>query len=95
MVNKAEFWGPGVYVTADGTYQPQVAPGSPTPPQCPVLVQAQIYQGTLHVGSSARLPLPIRGTGRFEVLYCDDKLRVFRSGSTLTVQVREALLDTQ
>ena len=45
-------------------------------------------------GQGFTLPLPIQGSGKFEVVYNDDKLRVFRSaGGSLTVQVREDVLD--
>lgn len=39
------------------------------------------------------MPLPIKGSGVFEVLYLDDELRIFRSKpDTYAVQVKEAAL---
>lgn len=62
----------------------------------PKRISVTITQGRLRLGG-VELPLPIRGSGRFEVVYLDRDLRIFRSPfppgqGTLTVQVRQAAL---
>lgn len=56
-------------------------------------MQANITSGLLHI-FGLDIPLPIRGTGQFEVLYLDEKLRVFRSGRAISVQVKQQYLET-
>lgn len=63
-------------------------------PILPKTIQANITSGLLHL-FGLDIPLPIRGTGRFEVLYLDERLRVFRSGGALAVQVKEQYLQEQ
>jgi hypothetical protein len=59
--------------------------------QLPVAVRADIRQGAAQwAGNRVAVPLPIRGSGQFEILYLDDVLRIFKSGSSLSVQVRAA-----
>ena len=59
---------------------------------CPKALQANIESGEINLWG-LKVPLPIRGSGIFEVLYLDDELRVFRSGQdTYAVQVKEAAL---
>lgn len=60
----------------------------------PKSIQANITSGNIHVWG-LDIPLPIRGTGYFEVVYLDDRLRVFRSGGALAVQVKEQYLADQ
>lgn len=50
-------------------------------------MRADIDGGLLHV-LGWDVPLPIRGSGEFEVVYLNKQLRVFRSGSAVSVQVR-------
>ncbi|GBF91172.1 metallo-dependent phosphatase [Raphidocelis subcapitata] len=86
-LNKVEFFGGGLYVTAAGTYEP-LDPSGGAGPQA---VRADIERGALHA-FGLDIPLPIRGSGRFEVLYLDDALRVFRSGNAVTVQMKRSEL---
>ncbi len=58
---------------------------------CPKSLQANISSGLINLWG-LQVPLPIKGSGVFEVLYLDDELRVFRSGLTYAVQVKEAAL---
>lgn len=53
----------------------------------PVAIRADVEQGCLHIGDSLEVPLPIRGSGTFEVLYTDGVLRIFRSQGSYAVQV--------
>lgn len=85
-LNKAEYWGGSVYVTAAGTYEPLGDSAV-----MPMAVRADITGGSLHL-FGVDLPLPIRGSGVFEVAYQDDTLRVFRSGGSISVQVRRSEL---
>lgn len=57
----------------------------------PQPVRADIASGSLHL-FGLDVPLPIRGSGRFEVAYLDRDLRVFRSGGAISVQVRKDFL---
>lgn len=57
----------------------------------PKRIQANISAGQLHI-AGLTIPLPIRGTGYFEVMYLDERLRVFRSGGAIAVQVKEQVL---
>lgn len=57
--------------------------------QLPLAVRADIERGSLNA-FGASLPLPIRGSGMFEVLFSDAQLRVFKSGKSYAVQVRTA-----
>ncbi len=55
-------------------------------------IRADITSGRLRAWA-LDLPLPISGSGTFEVLYVDERLRLFRSnGTTYAVQVRADLL---
>jgi hypothetical protein len=56
-----------------------------------VAVIATIRSGELVLGRW-RLGLPIAGSGRFSILYCDGDVRVFQSGGARVVQVRQELL---
>ncbi|KAI8469863.1 MAG: hypothetical protein J3K34DRAFT_521872 [Monoraphidium minutum] len=85
-LNKAEYWGGAVYVTAGGSYAP-LDDGAATPKA----IRADIAFGSLHA-FGRDIPLPIRGSGRFEVMYLDDTLRVFRSGGSISVQVKKSEL---
>lgn len=53
----------------------------------PQRVKAYISSGNLRA-FGRDIALPIKGTGEFEVLYCDGSVRVFRSSGSLAVQVR-------
>ena len=59
--------------------------------QCPVAIRADIEEGRLGLWG-LEVPLPIRGSGRFEVLFLDDGLRIFRSGGSLAVQIKSTYL---
>jgi len=63
-------------------------------PSLPKPIQANISSGCIHV-FGVDIPLPIRGTGLFEVVYLDERVRVFRSGGALAVQVKEEYLREQ
>lgn len=82
-LNKAEYFGGQLYVTASGTYQPADASA-----ETPKLVNVSITSGSLHV-LGADIPLPIRGKGVFEICYLDESLRIFRSAGSYAVQVRQ------
>lgn len=89
VLNKAEYLGDKLWVTASGTYTPlDDSPSLPKP------IQANISSGCIHV-FGVDIPLPIRGTGLFEVVYLDERVRVFRSGGALAVQVKEEYLREQ
>lgn len=53
----------------------------------PLNIRVKISSGRLFLGS-LELPLPIFGTGYFEVVYVDEALRVLRSASRIAVQIR-------
>lgn len=73
---------------ASETQQPRSSSKSPVR-YMPVAVRANIQGGELHVHASV-IPLPfIRGQGRFEVLYLDADVRVFRSQGGTAVQVSD------
>ena len=57
----------------------------------PKTLQANIRSGRI-VAWGVDLPLPIAGSGRFDVLFVGGGLRLFRSGGRTVVQVREDLL---
>jgi hypothetical protein len=57
----------------------------------PKVIDVQVNSGLLHV-AGVDVPLPIRGKGTFEVCYLDSNLRVFKSGSSYSVQVRAEYL---
>ena len=59
----------------------------------PKVIDVQISSGLLHL-AGLDVPLPIRGKGTFEVCYLDTNLRVFRSGSSYSVQVRAGYLES-
>jgi len=59
---------------------------------CPKLIRANIRGGLLQLWSWT-LPLPIMGSGIFEVTYIDDALRIFRSGTSLSVQVKASAIE--
>ena len=105
-VNRAEYLGGDIWVSAYGSYDPLVSTqGENTlshymPSKfvsyliqqddsecCPKLIQANIEGGLLSLWDWT-FPLPIKGSGTFEVTYLDDELRIFRSGSSLSVQVK-------
>lgn len=60
----------------------------------PKPIQANIRSGLIHLWG-LDIPLPIRGTGYFDVVYLDDRLRVFKSGGALAVQVKQQYLQQQ
>jgi hypothetical protein len=57
----------------------------------PAAIQANISSGLLHI-LGLDIPLPIRGSGQFEVAWLDSNLRVFRSSGAVTVQIRQQYL---
>lgn len=89
VVNKAEYFGGNLYITASGSYTPRDA--STTTPK---VIDVQITSGMLYAWG-LEVPLPIQGRGTFEVCYLDDSLRIFRSGSSYSVQVRATTLPEQ
>jgi hypothetical protein len=62
-LNRAEFFGGSLFVTAAGTYEPLAGGGGGAGPQ---VVRADIERGALHA-FGREIPLPIRGSGTFEV----------------------------
>jgi hypothetical protein len=86
LVSKGELLGEKLFVTASGSYAAQ--DDSATLPKA---INVTVVKGALHVGGRS-FPLPIRGTGRFLIAYLDGDLRVFCSGGSVTVQVREEAL---
>jgi hypothetical protein len=58
----------------------------------PKTLQANIQTGRL-VAWGLDVPLPIAGSGKFEVLYVGEGLRLFRSGGRTVVQVRQDRLE--
>ena len=115
-VNRAEYFGGRLYVTATGTYTPlrrdgtdgtdgdgssgsssssssgnSSGSGSGGAMLMPQPVRADIEAGALFA-FGREVALPIRGSGRFEVAYLDADLRVFRSGGSVSVQVRKGYL---
>ncbi|PNW75126.1 hypothetical protein CHLRE_12g513700v5 [Chlamydomonas reinhardtii] len=83
-LNKVELNGPESFISAAGTYEP-VDDSAVTPKT----IRANIRSGRLVVWG-LDLPLPIAGSGLFEVVYVDEQvgLRVFRSSGRYAVQVR-------
>jgi hypothetical protein len=57
----------------------------------PAPIQANISSGLLHI-LGLDIPLPIKGTGQFEVVWLDSNLRVFRSSGAVSVQIRRQYL---
>jgi hypothetical protein len=87
VVSSADVFGRTVFVTANGTYEPQGDTSS-----TPVEVQTSVTGATLHAFNK-KLPLPIRGKGTFTIMYTDDSLRLLRgAGGSLVVQVRLGVL---
>ena len=70
-------------IRAYGSYAPSA--------QQPADYVASISGGEIRLGALC-LSLPIAGEGKFEVVFSDSQLRVFRSSSGAVVQVREDLL---
>lgn len=58
------------------------------PLTCPVTIRADVSSGALHLGDSTTIPLPISGSGVFDVVYCDQDLRIFTSAGSYSIQVR-------
>ena len=58
---------------------------------CPKAIQANIESGKLCL-RGLEVPLPIRGSGRFEVMFLDEELRIFRSGGSIAVQIKATTL---
>jgi ATP-dependent RNA helicase DDX54/DBP10 len=53
----------------------------------------KIEGGQLKFGDMAvELPF-IKGTGIFDVMYLDERLRIFKSGNSFAVQVKRSFLD--
>jgi len=90
VINRAEYYAGGLWMSAAGTYTPMVEGAGPT--TMPVPVRADIQGAKLYLWG-AELDLPfVRGSGFFEVMYLDDELRIFRSGSSIAVQVKVSAL---
>eukprot|EP00873_Tetraselmis_striata_P022261 jgi/Tetstr1/442525/TSEL_030623.t1 len=89
-LNWAELWEGRCIITAQGRFQAASGSngkrGRRSLGACPVPYQVAIEEGSLMVGERS-WELPISGPGRFEVLYGDAKLRIFRSAGGLAVQV--------
>ncbi|KAG2453734.1 hypothetical protein HYH02_001945 [Chlamydomonas schloesseri] len=83
-LNKVELNGPDSFISAAGTYEP-VDDSAVTPKA----IRANIRSGRL-VAWGLDVPLPIAGSGLFEVVFVDEQvgLRVFRSSGRYAVQVR-------
>eukprot|EP00775_Hariotina_reticulata_P005867 gene5867-6108_t len=89
VINRAEYFGQQLYVLASGSYLPLDSSAI-----CPKKIQANISSGMIHV-LGFDVPLPIKGTGEFEVVYLDDRIRIFRSGRAISVQVKQSYLVDQ
>eukprot|EP00798_Chlamydomonas_sp_ICE-L_P025109 gene25109-10750_t len=87
VVNRAEYFGNKIVVTASGAYEP-LGDSSRTP--CEVI--SRISSGNINIFGKD-IALPIKGEGKFEVLYLDDDLRIFKAGPSYAVQVKESKLD--
>lgn len=84
-VNKAEYFGGEVFVTASGTYEPQ-GKGN-----LPKTLNVTINKGSLHAWGKV-IPLPISGTGSTELMFSDERIRIFYAKGSYAVQVRESAL---
>ncbi|KAK9830408.1 hypothetical protein WJX72_011601 [[Myrmecia] bisecta] len=83
VINLGELLGKSLYVTAEGTYEPQ-----DDRRRLPKLIKANVSKGTLHI-LGTKIPLPIKGSGLVFLAYIDSTLRIFRSESgSISVQVR-------
>jgi hypothetical protein len=86
--NIGQVLGPSVFVEVFGDLQEL----DPLTTQTPKQLQASIQGGKLCVGSeSFCLPLPIQGTGLFDGIYVNERLRIGQNkngGGALVVQVR-------
>jgi hypothetical protein len=85
--NRGELLGAQLFVTADGSYAPQDDSRA-----LPKAVDVSVTGGALHAWGR-RLPLPIRGKGTFTIAYLDDKVRLFRGGKSLSLQIRQDALE--
>ncbi|KAG7667952.1 hypothetical protein KSW81_005870 [Nannochloris sp. 'desiccata'] len=84
VLNTGEIAGASIQVSAVGSYTP--ADSSITLPK---EVGVTITGGEINAWKK-KIPLPIKGNGKFYIEYVDDTIRVFRStNGGLTVQVRE------
>lgn len=88
-INKVQLNGPDNFIEASGTYE-AVDDSRVTPKR----IKATISSGRLRA-FGAEVPLPIAGSGFFDVMYADDAVRVFRSDSSYAVQVRADVLERQ
>lgn len=63
----------------------------------PVEIEATVEKGALHL-FGLRIPLPIKGSGKVNLVYIDNKskiMRIFNSQGSISVQVREDWLQNQ
>ena len=91
--NFAQLLGGAVEITAGGVFRPADDDADPNDADAvaadavyPVRFDVQISGGAVTV-AGRRLNLPICGPGEFEVLYGDERVRVFRSSGGVAVQV--------
>lgn len=91
--NFAQLLGGAVEITAGGYFRPAEVDADPNDPDAvaddavyPVRFDVQIAGGAVTV-AGRRWDLPICGPGEFEVLYGDERVRVFRSSGGVAVQV--------
>ncbi|XRA99467.1 hypothetical protein NFJ02_07g131670 [Pycnococcus provasolii] len=80
VLNWAELFGARVTITAKGTCKYKRD-------RMPCAFDVSIVEGMLTFGDNAKFDLPISGPGEFEVLYANDKVRIFRSSGGIAVQV--------
>jgi len=86
VLNSGEIAKRDCYVTAVGKYQQT----QDNRTHLPVDIEVEVSSGILHI-FDRKIPLPIKGRGKFTVCYLDDTLRIFRSqGRGLSVQVKQS-----
>ncbi|MEW5299512.1 MAG: hypothetical protein WDW36_002523 [Sanguina aurantia] len=90
VLNRADYIDEVLCVTAQGTYLPDV---SETPGITPAPITVTITSGTVNAWGRV-INLPIQGTGKFEVAYLDEDLRIFRSQGSIAVQVRKGSMES-
>ena len=93
-LNFAELFGGAVTITASGVFRPDPSIADAADPnavasgaRCPLPFDVRIARGDARLFDGAPVDLPIRGPGAFEVLYGDERVRVFRSSGGIAVQV--------
>lgn len=84
IINRGEILGNWITVSASGRYKAIGESG-----RLPVTIRASVERGKVCV-LGKEIGLPIKGEGKVELMYIDDRLRVFQSprNGAMTVQVR-------